>query len=162
MTVNLTWAADGYHMAIDSTREHHLVRDSLVESAYIVDGLPDDECPARLGCSKVSYRRQLTHGGSLSHCASSLSQILRPLNPAFSRHWTSFRSRTIGCEPDGQKKSRDWFSRESSLIVGQSPSGEYGTIAFESLIRLQWAAMAFELSISASPSSPFRLRGGSR
>jgi hypothetical protein len=57
--MNLTWADDRYQMAIDSAREHHLVRDSLVESAYIVDGLPDHECRARLGCSKAELQEEI-------------------------------------------------------------------------------------------------------
>jgi hypothetical protein len=57
--MNLTWAADGYQMTIDSAREQHLVRDSLVESAYIVDGLPDHECRARLGCSKAELQEAI-------------------------------------------------------------------------------------------------------
>ena len=61
--MNLTWVADGYQMITDSAREHHLVRDSLVESAYIVDGLPDSECRARLGCSKAELQEAINSWG---------------------------------------------------------------------------------------------------
>ncbi len=55
--MNLTWSGEAYELALASPREHHLVRDSVVEAAYIVDGLPDTESIARLGRAKEQIHR---------------------------------------------------------------------------------------------------------
>ncbi|MFR9797592.1 hypothetical protein ACL02U_17040 [Streptomyces sp. MS06] len=54
--MKLDWTDGGYAMELASPREHHLVRDSLVESAHLVDGLPDAECVARLGRTKTELQ----------------------------------------------------------------------------------------------------------
>jgi hypothetical protein len=55
--MRLDWAADEYVVVFESQREHRLVADSVIESAYIVDGLSDSECVARLGRTKVAMQR---------------------------------------------------------------------------------------------------------
>jgi len=55
--MNLTWSGSEYTMALASAREHHLVRNAVVEAAYVVDGLPDAECTARLGRTKAEIQQ---------------------------------------------------------------------------------------------------------
>jgi hypothetical protein len=54
--MNLNWSAGEYEMMLKSPREHQLVRDTIVEGAYIVEGLPDVECVARLGRTKAEVQ----------------------------------------------------------------------------------------------------------
>lgn len=55
--MNISWSGSGYELSFESAREFHLVRDSLIEAAYIVDSLPDEECIARYGFSKVGLQK---------------------------------------------------------------------------------------------------------
>ncbi|MHA6761927.1 hypothetical protein [Streptacidiphilus sp. PAMC 29251] len=61
--MKLTWADDMYDMAVDSLREHHLVRDSLVEAAYAVDRLPDSDYVARFGRTKAELQQYIDEWG---------------------------------------------------------------------------------------------------
>ncbi len=62
--MNLTWSGEEYELTVESAREHQLVRDSAVEAAYIVDGLPDAECAARFGRPKAEMQRFIDEWGA--------------------------------------------------------------------------------------------------
>lgn len=55
--MNLNRPAGEYEMALKSLREHHLMLDTLIEGAYIVNGLPGSECIARFGRTKTEIQR---------------------------------------------------------------------------------------------------------
>jgi hypothetical protein len=109
VTVNLTWAVDEYHMAIDSAREHHLVRDSLVESAYIVDGLPDHECRSRLGCSKVELQEAINSWGQFQSSRVISVSELETIKSCF------FETLDFFSESDYRMRT-GWAKEESRLV----------------------------------------------
>jgi hypothetical protein len=109
VTVNLTWSVDGYHMAIDSAREHHLVRDSLIESAYIVDGLTDDECRARLGCSKAELQDAINSWGQFEPLRVISVQDLETIKACF------FETLDFFSESDYSMRT-GWAKEESRLV----------------------------------------------
>lgn len=55
--MNLTWSGEAYELSLESAREHHLVRDSVIEAGYTVHALPDAESVARFGRDKDQMRR---------------------------------------------------------------------------------------------------------
>jgi hypothetical protein len=107
--MNLTWAADGYRMTIDSAREHHLVRDSLVETAYIVDGLPDSECRARLGCSKAELQDAVNSWGQFEPLRVVSVPELETIKSCF------FETLDFFSESDYRMRT-GWAKEESRLI----------------------------------------------
>lgn len=54
--MNLKWSGIGYEFLLSTPHEHHLVRDSLIESLYIVARLPDVDCVARFGRTRVEVQ----------------------------------------------------------------------------------------------------------
>jgi hypothetical protein len=112
VTVNLAWASDGYRLAIDSSREHHLVRDSLVESAYIVDGLPDRECRARLGCSKAELQEAIDSWGQFEPLRAVSVSDLETIKSCF------FETLDFFSESDYRIRT-GWAKEESRLVLGK-------------------------------------------
>lgn len=110
--MNLTWAEDGYRMTIDSAREHHLVRDSLVESAYIVDGLPDRECRARLGCSKAELQEEIDSWGQFEPLRAISVPDLEIIKSCF------FETLDFFSESDYRLRT-GWKKEESRLVFGR-------------------------------------------
>jgi hypothetical protein len=110
--MNLTWAADRYQMAIGSAREHHLVRDSLVESAYIVDGLPDQECRARLGCSKAELQEAINSWGQFEPLRVISVPDLETIKSCF------FETLDFFSETDYRMRT-GWAKEESRLVFGR-------------------------------------------
>ena len=110
--MNLTWAEDGYRMAIDSAREHHLVRDSLVESAYIVDGLPERECQARLGCSKAALQEAIDSWRQFESLRAISVPDLETIKSCF------FETLDFFSESDYRMRT-GWAKEESKLVFGK-------------------------------------------
>ncbi|MFJ5534658.1 hypothetical protein [Streptomyces sp. NPDC093261] len=61
--MNLNWTGEEYEMLLASPREHHLVRDAIVEAVYVVGELPDVDCVARLGRTKTEVYDFLENWG---------------------------------------------------------------------------------------------------
>jgi len=55
--MNLTWSGGAYELALESRREHFLVRNNVIEADYTVHALPDAENIARFGRDKEQIQR---------------------------------------------------------------------------------------------------------
>jgi len=107
--MNLKWSVGEYGMVLNSRREYHLVRDVIVEAMYVVDGLPDIDCVARLGRTKEEVQLFVDGWGEFTPCRKLVVPDLELIKSCFLE--------TLEFFSDGEYKLRTgWEKGEAGAV----------------------------------------------